>query len=186
MLISQIKLEPHPFSTISIIFPQGLITLPNIIYPHNFHKGYIKNLVKVKLKFQYHVYTLYVSTFKHKKMSSIKENVEQLNNMILQGDILGAFDKFYAEDVVMQDNETPLREGKAACRGFEESFVNNLEEFRGAEVKNILVSEEAGVSTVEWGFDYTHKEWGVRNYTQVSVQQWKDGQIVNEKFIYNS
>ncbi len=119
-------------------------------------------------------------------MSTIKENVEQLNNMILQGDILGAFDKYYSEEVVMQDNDTPLREGKKVCREFEEAFVNNLSEFRGAQVKNVLISEAAGVAAVEWDFDYTHKEWGERNYTQVCVQQWKDGQIISEKFIYNS
>jgi len=103
-------------------------------------------------------------------MSTIKENVEQLNSMILQSDLLGAFEKFYAEDVVMQDNETPLREGKNACREFEEAFVNNLSEFRGAHVKNVMVSEEAGVAAIEWDFDYTHKEWGDRKYTQVTVQ----------------
>jgi hypothetical protein len=34
-------------------------------------------------------------------MSSIKENVEELNQMILEGNILEAFEKFYAEDIVM-------------------------------------------------------------------------------------
>ena len=119
-------------------------------------------------------------------MSTIKENVERLNNMILQGDILGAFDKYYADNVVMQDNDTPLREGKNVCREYEEAFVNNLSEFRGAQVKNVMVSEDAGVAAVEWAFDYTHKEWGDKNYTQVAIQQWKDGQIISEKFIYNS
>jgi hypothetical protein len=37
---------------------------------------------------------------------------------------------------------------------------------------------------VEWHYDYTHAEWGERNYTQVSVQEWQDGQIVKEKFYY--
>ena len=117
-------------------------------------------------------------------MSSIKDNVNELNNMILKGEILDAFDKFYAEDVVMQDNDTPQREGKPACRAFEEAFVNNLTAFRGAEVKNVMVSEEAGVATVEWGFDYTHKEWGDKNYTQVAVQRWRDGKIISEQFLY--
>ncbi len=105
--------------------------------------------------------------------------------MILGGDIMGAFEKFYADDVVMQDNETPAREGKATCRTFEEAFVNNLSEFRGAKVRNVTISEDAGVAAIEWDFDYTHKEWGERNYTQVAVQRWKDGKIVSEKFLYN-
>ena len=119
-------------------------------------------------------------------MNSIKDNVTELNNMILEGKILDAFDKFYADDVVMQDNDTPVREGKAVCRKFEEDFVNNLTAFRGAQVKNLMVSEEAGVATVEWDFDYSHKEWGDRKYTQVCVQRWKDGKIVSEQFLYQN
>jgi ketosteroid isomerase-like protein len=118
-------------------------------------------------------------------MGSIKENVEELNQMILEGNILEAFEKFYAEDIVMQDNETPAREGKSTCRKFEEEFVNNLTAFRGAKVRNVFISEDAGVAAIEWDFDYTHKDWGDRNYTQVSVQRWKDGKIVSEKFMYN-
>lgn len=119
-------------------------------------------------------------------MSNIKEKVEELNSMILEGKILDAFDKFYADEVVMRDNGTDPRVGKPACRQFEEDFVNNLTAFRGAEVKNVLVSEEAGIATIEWGFDYSHKEWGDRKYTQVAVQRWKDGQIVEEQFLYNN
>ncbi len=118
-------------------------------------------------------------------MSTIRENVDQLNQMILEGKILEAFDQFYAEEVVMQDNDTPAREGKGTCRQFEEDFVSNLTAFRGAEVKNVMVSDEAGVSVVEWWMDYSHKEWGDRNYTQIAVQRWQDGKIVSEKFLYN-
>lgn len=119
-------------------------------------------------------------------MSTIKENVEALNQMILNGNIMEAFEKFYADDVVMQDNENPARQGKAECRAFEEAFVNNLTEFRGAKVRDVLISEDAGVAAIEWDFDYTHKEWGDRKYTQVAVQKWKDGKIVSEKFVYNN
>ena len=117
-------------------------------------------------------------------MSTIKQNVEKLNSMILEGKILEAFDQFYADEVVMQDNFTEKRKGKKACRQFEEAFVNNLTEFRGAEVKDVLISEEAGTAAIEWHFDYSHKEWGDRNYTQVAVQKWDNGKIVSEQFLY--
>lgn len=118
-------------------------------------------------------------------MNTLKERIEDLNNMILGGDILGAFDKYYGEEIVQQDNDTEPRTGFKACRAFEESFVANLTEFRGAKVRNVMVSEDAGVAAIEWDFDYTHKEWGVRTYTQVAIQRWKDGKIVSEKFVYN-
>ena len=117
-------------------------------------------------------------------MSSIKKNVEDLNQMILEGKILEAFDKYYDDNVIMQDNFTEKREGKKACRQFEEAFVENLIEFRGGEVKNVLVSENAGTAAVEWHFDYSHKQWGERNYTQVAVQKWENGKIISEQFLY--
>ena len=117
-------------------------------------------------------------------MSDLRTNVDQLNQMILEGKILDAFDKFYAEDVVMQDNNYPAREGKALNRQYEEAFVGGLTEFRGAKVVNTLISDDLAV--VEWWFDYTHKDYGVRNYTQLAVQRWKNGQIVEGKFYYNN
>lgn len=105
--------------------------------------------------------------------------------MILEGKILDAFDKFYAEDVVMADKFTGDRVGFETCRKFEEDFVNNLTEFRGAEVLDKAVDEENGLAFVKWHFDYTHEEWGNRDYKQVAVQRWEDGKIVHERFIYD-
>ena len=115
---------------------------------------------------------------------SILKSVTELNALILQGKILEAFDKFYANDVVMQENENAPRVGKVANRAFEEAFVGNLTAFRGAEVKAVAVGD--GVAMVEWFMDYTHKEWGDKKSMQVSVQHWKDGKIVSEKFYYDT
>lgn len=117
-------------------------------------------------------------------MADLKALVEELNQMILEGKILDAFEKFYADDIVMQDNNYPQRVGKDENRVYEEAFVNGLTEFRGARVENILISD--GIAVIEWWFDYTHKDYGVRNYKQVSVQRWKDDKIVEEKFYYNN
>lgn len=116
--------------------------------------------------------------------NDLRTNVDQLNQMILEGKILDAFDKFYADDVVMQDNDFPVRVGKEICRQFEENFVNGLTEFRGAKVLNTIISD--GIAVNEWWMDFTHKDWGVRSYTQVAVQRWKNGKIIEEKFYYNS
>jgi hypothetical protein len=119
------------------------------------------------------------------KKSILEQNVNDLNNSILSGKILEAYEKYYASDVTMQENENPATIGKDACRVNEEAFVNGITDFRKAAVKNVILSDN--ISVVEWEFDFTHKDWGVRNYTQVTVQRWNDeGQIVNEKFNYNN
>ncbi|GAA4409330.1 hypothetical protein GCM10023187_32450 [Nibrella viscosa] len=30
--------------------------------------------------------------------------------------------------------------------------------------------------------DYYHREWGPKQYTPISVQEWQDSQIIREKF----
>jgi hypothetical protein len=37
---------------------------------------------------------------------------------------------------------------------------------------------------VVWRVDIDHAEWGTMNMTQVAIQEWKDGRIVREKFVY--
>lgn len=50
----------------------------------------------------------------------------------------------------------------------------------------VTMAVNGDVSFVLWKYDYTHREWGVRNYTQVSVQHWQDGLIIREQFFYGN
>lgn len=129
-------------------------------------------------------FSIILSHIKIYIMSDLRTNVDQLNQMVLEGKILDAFEKFYDDNIVMQDNDYPARVGKDVNRQYEEAFVNGLTEFRGAKVLNTLVSDDLAVT--EWWFDYTHKDYGVRTYRQLAVQRWKNGKIVEEKFYYNN
>ena len=111
---------------------------------------------------------------------SVHDRVNTLNTMILQGQILDAFDQFYADDVVMQENTSEPRTGKATNRAYEEAFVNGLTAFHGAEVKALAVNEDDGVSMVQWWMSFSHKDYGDVDRHQVSVQHWKDGRIVED------
>ena len=116
--------------------------------------------------------------------TAIENALHDLNAMVLEGKMLDAFEKYYHEDVAMQENHLPPTFSKNANRVRELEFLGNITEFRGAEVKSIAVGDN--ISYVTWNYDYTHKEWGVRQYAQVSVQQWKDGKIIHEQFIYTN
>ena len=116
-------------------------------------------------------------------MSTVKQHLEHLNQLVLEGKPLEAFELYYDDAVVMQENTDAPTIGKQANRQREIDFFNNAE-FRSAEILGATAGDN--FSTVIWKYDYTHKEWGVRQYTQVSVQHWKDGKIVKEQFIYNN
>ena len=117
-------------------------------------------------------------------MEQIKRDLLELNELILTGKALEAFDKFYHDDVVMQENSAAPMAGKAANREREIEFFSSITEFRGAEVLETGFGDN--VSFAVWHYDYTHKDWGVKNYTQVAVQNWKDGKIIKEVFYYGN
>ncbi|SNS78205.1 SnoaL-like domain-containing protein [Ekhidna lutea] len=117
-------------------------------------------------------------------MKNLQEKINDLNDLVLQGKALDAFEKYYADDVVMQENEAAPTLGKSANRKREIEFLNNITDFRSAIPAKITVGENT--TMVEWHYDYTHKEWGVRKYSQISVQEWENEKIIREKFYYNT
>ena len=117
-------------------------------------------------------------------MAGLLEKIDDLNDLVLQGKALEAFEKYYHDDVIMQENESLPTIGKEANRRREIEFFSAITEFRSAKPLKVTVGEN--VSMVQWQYDYTHKDWGVRNYSQVSVQEWKDGKIIREQFFYGN
>lgn len=115
----------------------------------------------------------------------IKENVKELNDMILQGKMMEAFEKFYADDVVMQENSEEPRVGKDVNREFEKKFMENIEEFHGAKVNVVAFSDDGETAMSHWDMDITFKGSERKKSSQIAVQKWKDGKIVNERFFHS-
>ncbi len=110
----------------------------------------------------------------------LEEKIQDLNRLVQEGRAMEAFERYYADDVRMQEGDATPTVGKEANRRREEDFFGNVIEFRGAEVHSVAVGDDT--SAVEWTFDYTHREWGHQRYRQVAVQRWRDGKIVEERF----
>jgi ketosteroid isomerase-like protein len=117
-------------------------------------------------------------------MQHLATKINDLNSLVLEGKALEAFDRYYHENVVMQENNNEPTVGKATNRKREELFFSNIVEFRGAQPLQVTVGDNT--TMVLWKYDYTHKERGVRDYTQVSVQTWDDGKIIREQFFYGN
>lgn len=115
----------------------------------------------------------------------IKEDVKELNDMILQGKAMDAFEKFYAEDVTMQENSEEPRVGKDTNREFEKQFMENIEEFHGMKLNATAFSDDGEIAMNYWDMDVTFKGKERKKSSEVAVQKWKDGKIVKERFFYN-
>jgi hypothetical protein len=117
-------------------------------------------------------------------MDKLLQHISHLNQLVLQGRSMDAFELYYDEQVVMQENALPPTVGKAANRQRELDFYGNVSDLRAMRALDVAVGDN--VTMVVWHYDYTHKEWGEKNYTQVSVQHWRDNKIVREQFFYDS
>jgi ketosteroid isomerase-like protein len=115
--------------------------------------------------------------------TSVQELDKQLNDDVLSGKIMEAFEKYYADDVVMQENSEEPRKGKAENRKAEEQFMASVEAFNGASVKASAVNGDVTFS--EWEMDITFKGGSRVTMSQVAVRKWKNGKIVHERFFYN-
>ena len=113
-------------------------------------------------------------------LKPLAELENELNTMIQSGQIVEAFEKFYADECVMQDQGFEPWIGKDLNRERENDFVSKITEFRAGAMIDGAVGEDVTFST--WYFDYTHAEWGVVKYDQVAVRHWKNGEIVKERF----
>jgi hypothetical protein len=115
---------------------------------------------------------------------TIKENVKELNEMILNGKMMEAFEKFYAEEVTMQENSEAPRVGKAVNREFEKKFMENVQEFHGMKLNATAFTDDGQMAMNYWDMDVTFKGAPRKKSSQVAVQKWKDGKIVKERFFY--
>lgn len=112
-------------------------------------------------------------------MNLLIENVSDLNDLLMQGEVQEAFEKFYHEDVVIQLNdETPVK-GKEANRKLKETELKNIIEFKSAKPLKVTIGEQT--TMVEWQLHDRHKDFGERNFTQVAVHDWNQGQVIKEK-----
>jgi hypothetical protein len=116
---------------------------------------------------------------------SYTEKIKDIYDMMAQGKMMDAFDKYYGENVVMVDlGHMEPCVGKAANRERELAFVGAIEEFHGMGVDAITADEVNGVTMVENWMDVTLKGMGRVHYKQVAVQRWEGDFIVDEKFYH--
>lgn len=113
---------------------------------------------------------------------SIADSDKRLNDAILAGKAMEAFEELYADDVVMQENTDPEFRGKDFNRTRENEFLATVEAWHHAAVTASAVNGD--VSFSEWEMDVTLKGVGRVQMTQVAVRRWKDGKIVHERFYH--
>ena len=107
--------------------------------------------------------------------------------MMAQNQTWEAFEKYYAENVVVIEVPTgERREGKAAQRKAIEQWFGMVQEVHGGGVGAITADEENCVTMAETWMDITFQGGHRTKMSEVAVQKWEGDQIVQESFYYNA
>jgi hypothetical protein len=115
---------------------------------------------------------------------SYLQKAKDLYAMIGQGQLLEAFEKYYHNDVVMQEAGEAERTGKDVNREHEKQFLGMLKEVHGAGVDGFTSDEENGITMVENWMDMTFQDGNRVRMEQVAVQKWQGDQVIREKFYH--
>lgn len=111
------------------------------------------------------------------------ETIQDLLDHIRSARLPEAIEKFYADDVVMQDNSNPPVIGKQANRDREQAFAEAIAR-ASLDVKSITLAGDR--VALEYVLDVLLKDGSHLILDQVSIQHWKDGKIIHERFYYDS
>jgi predicted DNA-binding protein YlxM (UPF0122 family) len=113
-----------------------------------------------------------------------KQKSQALHDMIFSGQLMEGFEKFYHQDVIMQEIGEEKRIGKDANRTYEENFLKMLKEVHNAGIIAMASDEENGIVMIENFMDVTFQDGNRINMQQVSVQKW-DGDFIIEETFYH-
>lgn len=100
--------------------------------------------------------------------------------MLIQGKFLAAFEKFYHDDVIVQENNDLIIKGKAENRMYRKKLMGDMVNYSGASVLKVAVGED-NTTMVELKHDFINKTNDLKSKAQVAIQEWKDGLIIYEK-----
>ena len=114
---------------------------------------------------------------------SIKPQVLDLISLVEKGQMLEAMNRYYAENVAMQENVSPPSVGFAENYAREEAFYGSLQALNFNLVSVVVEGDRA---VINWVFDYTTAEGTSYRMDEIAIQTWRDGKIVHERYIYDT
>jgi hypothetical protein len=117
-----------------------------------------------------------------RSMSNLEALEKELNDLILAGKGMEAFEKFYADDVSMQENLEAPCVGKDANRTREQQFAGMIEQFHDTVLRAYAIGD--GVTFSEWTYEFTMKNGARMLLNEVARRQWANGKVVHERFYY--
>jgi hypothetical protein len=93
------------------------------------------------------------------------------------------YERFYDENVVVQENLQPPRVGRAISIDRQKRMNENVKEIHDFQIEAVLVDGDRSV--IEMHLDLTTKDGYRIHIEELGMQTWKNGMIVRERYFYD-
>ncbi|MEQ1745117.1 MAG: hypothetical protein ABMA02_06820 [Saprospiraceae bacterium] len=112
---------------------------------------------------------------------NVQQLVDALDTQVLKGDIVGAFDKFAADNCVTLSNDQNITRSKAQKLEILNWFFQNIATVNRIERSALQVA--GNVTESQFVFDFVNRQGDNLVYSEVIRRTWKDGKMVEEQYL---
>lgn len=113
----------------------------------------------------------------------LQQQLEALDARVLAGDILGAFDEFFADNCITFSNPQDATKSKAQKAEALRWFFSNIASVNRIERLANLV--DGAETRSQFVFDFTNRQGQPLVFSEVIRRVWKDGKVVEEQYLLN-
>ena len=112
-----------------------------------------------------------------------QHSLERFVAMVEANEHAAAAEAFYADDVVIQENQQPPRYGRAAQVAMEVGVQQRALAIRSQCVRPIVVQGDHVV--IHWRFEFDWKDGSRTQMEELAWQRWQGDLIAEETFFYD-
>jgi sulfate adenylyltransferase subunit 1 len=109
--------------------------------------------------------------------------VEDFQGLVKAGKTLEAIEKYYADDIQIQENSDAPRIGKQAMLQREKGLLEQIKSIK-FDILSSVIDEPKGLVLGEMQIKYETLSGHTRQISEAFVQHWKGGKVVFERFYY--
>lgn len=114
---------------------------------------------------------------------SKKEQLDELIALVLADKAVEAYQKFYHDDVIIQEANYPPRVGLAASIEHATQSQGMVTKIHEVATPTILIDGERSI--IEWHADWTIANGARIRIEEVALQTWRGDRISKERFFYD-
>ncbi|MEI6410199.1 MAG: hypothetical protein WCR52_12505 [Bacteroidota bacterium] len=115
-------------------------------------------------------------------MATLLENVQALDNMVVNGQILEAVEKFFADAVETSEGNNEPSHGKAAKIAGLQAFFADIAAVNSIKLHAQGADEAKQTTLSEYTFDLQKKDGSRILWNEVLRRKWSNGLVINERY----